>query len=530
MKVIPENNFKIINNYHNEYAVDFLGDATNIKDGAELILFKAHNGLKQIFTYDKKTHQIINVTTRKAIDIVNGAVVLNTLNDTPMQKWLYDKEKRIQSELTKQYLTVDEQIPDKLYLMHDVNSNIQRWTFEPVILNLEKNNKIKKKEINDLTKNINKLKNINSSMDKRTIKYPEKPTVQVIEPENQPPIHTDFTIQVWIKIYKFNKTELFKPFYYLNPQLGLWLYPTIFKLFVNKDVDIPSSKLVLNDWFNITQVYTKDTMKLYFNAELVKSVAHTAIREPSDVLTIINDSNHRCGTFYFSNYAVSEAKITERYVNSIYNSKNNPYLEELNIVKKQLAELQRQYTVLKHTQCPPAEKCIPPINVDKSKVIKLEVENKKLKDLVGSLQMQSVKSKENYSKLLAENANIKSMNDNFTKAYQKNLSNCTTELNKIKNELNKNSREISRELARDGGIISRDGGIIARDGGIISRDNKIISEDAILLQKEKVKNAQDLMVLKNYLTQITDKYNDLQSKYFNLLEEYKLCNSSYYDN
>ena len=153
---IPKGYFKITSRYINKtnFCLDINGGMS--EDGTEIISYTSHKGLQQIWKYDNGT--FINLLIGKAIDLNNNIIILNTISGALSQKWTIDQVGRIQSNLTKQYLTLDEKNNNKLFMSYDLESNFQRWYFDVIQLTV--------KQQTDVKNSILKVKNdeINNAM------------------------------------------------------------------------------------------------------------------------------------------------------------------------------------------------------------------------------------------------------------------------------------------------------------------------------------------------------------------------------
>ena len=423
---LPKGYFKIISRFNNKEKVKLCIDLNGgmADNGTEIIVYKSHNGLQQLWKYDNGL--FINLIVGKVLDVVNNKVIINTLSGELSQKWSIDTVGRIQSNLTKQYLTFEEVNSGAVFLMHELKSNTQKWYFDMITLTPAQQENIKntllKNNADELTKSLDKYKKANglstniiytpeelakraediktcatecaSGIDKKTLKIPQSDKTIYIPHERLPKFSGVISIQTWIKINKFVHTSEYKPIFYISNIMGLWLYPQTFKLFTHYDANIIGD-IKLGEWFNIVEIYRDTYLKVYLNNRVILDIEIDRWTEQKFNMTIINDTNINVGTLFFSNYEIDPVLISERWHNSIYNQSNNPYYTEYSDIKKKYDKLLIQHDLLKHSRCPPVEKCIAPINVIPSdtNVIKLSIEEyNKVMKLEDELRLCKIRS------------------------------------------------------------------------------------------------------------------------------------------
>lgn len=372
--------FKIINNNDKTKVLDIINNEA-------LIINQAHNGMHQNWYYNTKTNQFINLLNKKVLEIHNDKLIISEQTNNQSQKWEYIDGK-IKSLLNNKYITFNESNPNNIYIADNLdkpnekNKN-QQWLLFYIDIDVKILNQIEKKHIEE---KINKHEE--KTTPNKTLKVPEKHENIKISLHKMPKISTKITIQAWIKINKFKHSETFKPIYYLNNNIGLWLMPHKLNLFTHKDFDI-NFKIKLNEWINVAQIYNYEMniMRLYINSKLIFTIKINEYdsktkklvnRIEPNIFNIINNDEYKVGSLNISNYELDNVKITEVYKNSIYNENNNIFSHEIQIMKQKYDDLNKKYELLKYSKCPPEKKCISPeSNYNKNQyVLKTEAEKK----------------------------------------------------------------------------------------------------------------------------------------------------------
>jgi hypothetical protein len=389
--------FKIINNKDKRKTLDTINDE-------EITINVFHNGMHQNWYYDTKTNQFINLLSKKVIEFYNEGIILSKSTNNLSQKWKIVNGK-IKSLLNNKYLTYNEKNPTNLYLTenndkHEEIDPNQQWTLFYIEIDLKTLNEIERKKIEE------KLdKHIKSNNKKKTLKIPESNKNIKISIDKLPPFGQYLTIQTWIKIKKFKQTEGFKPLFYLNNSIGLWIKPHVLELYTNKDFEV-NYKVPLNEWFNVVLIYnySNNMMQFFINAEIIFTIKINQYDiktnklidsiEPN-IFTIINNEYYNIGTLQISNYELNYIQFKENYNNSIYNDKNNIFKHELQAIKDKHTKLQKKYDLLKYSKCPPEKKCIKDTASDQVKlknnnlyILKTEAE-KKYELLLANIKKES---------------------------------------------------------------------------------------------------------------------------------------------
>lgn len=408
---IKKKYFKILNNGDNKLAL-------SIENDNDVVIEMSHNGLHQNWYYDSVKNNVINLLNKKVLDYFNDALIISEPNDKLSQKWVIQNGK-IKSLLTNKYLTYNAQKKD-LYLFEEKDLSVQKWTLHYVNVDVNLLNEI---EIKNHNKEISLYNE--SKLKKKTVKIGEKTEIIKVPLNKQPKIRDILSIQAWIRIKSFKKSETFKPIYFLNNKIGLWLYPHVSKLFVHNDFNI-DYKIEFNEWFNVVQIYNYklNLLRFFINGKLLYSVKIEDITKDKklgtiepNIFTIMNDDLIRVGTVYLSNYEIDNTLIMERYNNSTYNEANNIYKYEMEELKKKNRKLQESYDLLKHTKCPPEKKCID----DKENYILKTVAEKKYDELLKKLKEEEQK------------CNIKNSNELLTMKHK--LINYENQINELKHQL-----------------------------------------------------------------------------------------------
>ena len=417
--------FKLINNNNINKCIDVINNE-------QLIITPIHNGMHQNWYYDTQTKQIVHLLSKKVIEFFNETIILSkSVIKSKSQKWEFLNNK-LRCILNDKYLTLNTK-DNSLFLHESEKIDTQIWNIKYIKINLKTLNNIESKYLED---KINENKKTLEPGHK-TLKIEEKNDIVKISIHKQPHIINKLSIQAWIKVKKFTRTETFKPLYYLNDKIGLWLMPYSLTLYTHKDFKI-DYKLKINEWINITQIYNfdKNSYKFFINNKIIFNIRMHDITDKKiqhkfdpNIFTIINNEDIKVGTLFYSNFELDNAIMTERYNNSLYNENNNIYTHELKEIQDNYKKLQQKYDLLKYSKCPPAQKCIKEPQLNNNLYVLKSDANKKYEELMKELSNQK---KLNYEQSNNTELEIKHKMIN----YKNKIKELETEMQNYKHNLN----------------------------------------------------------------------------------------------